>query len=148
MTQVRVLLGEGRLNWPRYERVSDRYGSVLLDDANGATVDFSGAPIGMKGRLIASVIETAESDHIGDLFHGFAPETPEVGEEMVLGSGTLFVDVDRTEDDLTTVGVSPDQRDRTFRGEPLESNEFWLDPEKLYRCHWQVVALFFEPDGV
>lgn len=147
-----TFLGEGRLNWTRYERIGDRYGAVMLQTAGG---DFDGlheaadaryaafedAPFGRRGRLVAEVVETRPSPHIGDLFHGFEPGGATVGARIVLGEGTLF-DALREHDprgygwerEFPGVGLFPDDGRDTF----------WLDPKALYRCHEQTVRLDFE----
>jgi hypothetical protein len=82
------------------------------------------------------VTETRESGHIGDLFHGFAPSMPDVGEVVDLGVGIL--DAERVEwcDDPTIVLKPGDGREH-----------FWYDPRKLYRLHDQTVDLFVEETG-
>ncbi len=135
---VTVVLGEGVLTWPRYERVGDRYGVVNLMTAPVENLnDFSFTPdyvtlggdpfAGSDGKLVATVLETRQSGHIGDIFRGFYPETPEVGEVIELGEGKLFFDDDET------VGLEPND------GREAD----WLDPLALYRCHEQTVRLEF-----
>lgn len=132
------ILGEGRLSWSRYERIGDRYGAVfLMADGDSLTpeptayVKIEGAPEGQRGRLVAEVVETRDSTHIGDLFRGFFPSTPVIGDLITLGEGTLFVEL--TDDGATTVGLQP------MDGRPTD----WLDPEALYRTHEQTVRLHF-----
>lgn len=125
----KILLGTGVLNWDRGERVSDRYGSVKLylsTKSDETLLSYQGE-VGQKGRLIASVIENRKSNHIGDFFHGFFPEKPEVGELIVLGEGVLFLE-------NNAVGLKPDD------GREI----FWLDPKMLYRAHFQTVELYFD----
>ncbi len=125
----KILLGTGILNWDRGERVSDRYGFVKLFTSLGSeeTLLFDEAHKDKKGRLVAKVIKTRKSDHVGDLFHGVFPATPDVGENIILGKGILVVDDD-------AVGLKPeDGRD-----------SMWLEIKKLYRAHLQTVELFFE----
>jgi hypothetical protein len=88
---------------------------------------------GQKGKLIAEVIATRKSSHIGDLFHGFFPTTPNIGEEIELGEGTLFYEPG----EYFAVGLKPDDNRETF----------WLIPQNLYRVHEQTVKLFFLPGG-
>lgn len=81
-------LATGWLQWPRVERRSNRYGTVRLFEfprERDTMVDYPSLPLGKYGRLVAEVIETQESSHVGDLFRGLQPQTPEVGERMVLG---------------------------------------------------------------
>jgi hypothetical protein len=151
---LRVLIGEGGLNWPASERRSDRYGRVGLQRVGPmpATTEALAAGIepgtlyptgdwillsGMEaalapGRLVAEVVETRQSGHIGDLFRGIGPSTPAVGERVVLGEGRLFFE---EEDEGWLVGLLPaDGR-----------ADDWLDPRALYRVHAQTVRLYFEP---
>jgi len=135
-----ILLGQGRLTWSRYERIGDRYGAVSLmtdgDSLNGVGkwVPISDEHDGQHGTLAAEVLETRDSTHIGDLFRGLFPETPEVGERIVLGQGTLFTE--RADLGAVQVGLRPDD------GRKVD----WLNPEKLYRAHEQTVRLLFMPD--
>ena len=131
-------IGRGVLNWPRVERIGDRYGAVvLLEEPLGdpianfdkviPPVELKQPPDGeLRGWLVAVVEETRQSGHLGDVFDGVRPKTPEVGEEILLGSGTLFFEG-------PTVGLSPDDGRKTR----------WLDIRKLYRAHDQTVALYF-----
>jgi hypothetical protein len=141
MTKQIVELGTGRLTWPSVERVGDRYGVVMLmADGDPMTetshyINPSEPPIDRRGSLVAEVLETRDSTHIGDLFRGFFPETPEVGEQIVLGEGTFFTE--GTGYGAVTMGLAPDDgRDSD-----------WLDPSQLYRAHEQTVRLFFVEDG-
>lgn len=129
--EIKTLLGVGILNWNRLERVTDRYGAIHLEDpSSGAAVEFEQKATGKKGKLIAIVVKTRKSDHVGDLFRGIFPSTPEVGDRIQLGEGELFTEgVD--------IGLKP---------EPMREND-WLDPHALYRCHSQTVELYFiEPN--
>ncbi len=130
------LIGTGILNWPREERVFDRYGVVALwpydDERRNEPLPFTYEPFeGLKGQLIAKVLEPRKSEHIGDIFRGFLPETPEIGEEIILGEGTVFY---MQEDDRTYIGLKPDDGRK----------KDWLDPKKLYRAHAQYVELYFK----
>jgi hypothetical protein len=141
--KTRTLLGTGALTWNRGERVSDRYGMVYCADSNseGKTINRTAkmhleaikSVAGQKGRLIAVVLKTRQSTHIGDLFRGISPVTPEVGEEIVLGEGKFVHEKNEYADD-EKVGLSP---------EDGREND-WLIPQKLYRAHEQDVNLFFE----
>lgn len=135
----RHLVGRGMLTWPRYERVGDRYGTVGLQSGDDPLVASGMAdardvrlhrevPEGTWCQLVAIVIQTRDSDHIGDLFRGFSPSTPLVDDEFVLGEGAVFYsDLDGWD----LVGLRPEP-DRTTD---------WLDPEQLYRVHSQTVEL-------
>jgi hypothetical protein len=130
-------LGTGSLNWHADERRTDRYGTVHLnrdlDSADYDPVLFDGAPVGEAGQLVAVMISTGRSFHAGDWARGFEASPSEVGDEIVLGSGTLFVeDLGRGD---TEIGLRPDDgRDHD-----------WLDPKSLYQCHNQTVRLEFRP---
>ncbi len=129
------LIGTGILNWPRDERVFDRYGLVGLwprDNEHGDPLPMDVVPLdGFKGQLIAKVLESRKSTHIGDYVRGIFPETPEVGEEIILGEGTVFYEV---VEDRTFIGLKPDDGRKTD----------WLDPKKLYRAHQQYVEIYFK----
>lgn len=140
---TRECLGFGVLTWNRSERISDRYGYVALMPEGGNSIasedylplntdgierEFGG---GKKCQLVADVIEARESTHIGDLFHGFVPTKPDVGERIVLGQGMLSLVPDNGG---MMVGLMPfDDR-----------RHFWLDPPMLYRAHEQSVRLWIE----
>jgi 3'-phosphoadenosine 5'-phosphosulfate sulfotransferase (PAPS reductase)/FAD synthetase len=128
-----IELGQGQLWWPRYERQTDRYGTVFLLTGPDAEdyVSFENAPLGQLGRLVAVVVETRRSSHCGDIARSLAPTTPTVGEEITLGAGTLFTDTDADLDVPKAVGLAPDDHRDTD----------WLDPRALYRCHNQTVRL-------
>ena len=133
-----MIIGEGVLTWPRGERISDRYGLVMLME-NGDSwkpptgyIKLDRSTDGAHGTLTAEVLETRQSTHVGDLFRGLFPETPEVGERIMLGSGTVFFD--RGDDREDEIGLLPDD-DREVD---------WLDPKALYRAHEQTVRLMFE----
>jgi hypothetical protein len=173
-TKNETLLATGELSWPRGERVTDRYGAVTIqlnpsgitpenaderlianemNESAGAAdeyADFADAPAGKIGTLVAEVVEARESYHIGDLFHGFGPAKPEVGERVELGRGRLFVEEAFKEAGLTRlmVGLEPVEAARSYRGRALGTFEFWLDPERLYRCHAQTVRLYFAEETV
>lgn len=125
---MRIKLGAGMLSWTSSERVSDRYGSVNLW-RDGQEKPLLRIEEGQYGKLVIVVTSTRQSTHIGDLYHGLFPSTPELGEEIELGEGYLFYGPSRS-----TVGLLPrDGREH-----------WWLDPKKLYQVHAQEVELFFE----
>lgn len=125
-----MLIGHGRLDWNKAERITDRYGSIHLSNANSIYKFKTPERIsGKHGSLVAIITETRKSLHIGDLFRGIFPETPNIGDRIVLGVGTVFF-----EDGC--IGLKPD--------EPRESD--WLDPHMLYRCHSQTIELYFEDE--
>lgn len=127
-------LGEGVLNWSRGERIGDRYGAIHLSSTPGGEdyATWQDAPAGTRGTLVAHVLQTRQSSHTGDLFRGIGPSTPEAGEEITLGTGTLFTEMD---DGVPRIGVEPDDGRETD----------WMDPAALYRCHSQTVRLEFRP---
>ena len=125
-----IILGTGTLNWFRHERICDRYGAVHLESERGKYADYADIPVGAKGTIIAHILETRPSGHIGDLFRGIGPSDPEAGETVELGTGTLFTEM---EDGIPVIGVEPDDGRDTD----------WMDPRALYRCHNQTVRLEF-----
>jgi hypothetical protein len=150
------LLGEGMLNWSRGERIGDRYGCVVLfQDVPGwsasmedyldgggypAALDWLAEPVGECGRLVAEVVSTRQSAHIGDIVRGLYPPQEDadraaVGSRHVLGEGEVFTE--RDDEGTTYLGVRPDD------GRAHD----WLDPELLYLLHEQTVRLYFEPLG-
>jgi hypothetical protein len=125
------VLGIGQVNWLPSERVSDRYGVVgLYDDAHWQSEFDTRGIIGRVGTLRAVVLETRESDHIGDLFHGWLPGGAQVGDVVDLGVGRFFGE--RNEHGYF-VGVEPADGRRSL----------WLDGPALYKCHSQTVRLEF-----
>jgi len=139
-----MILGTGILTWMPGERRSDRYGYVyLLRYGNSESDTWENIPIKhisvQRGKLVAKIVETRTSSHIGDLFHCVFPRTPDVGQEIVLGTGTLvFNDFEDEGGDGTEVGLYPDD----------DRSTMWLDMRALYDCHEQTVELRFEPAGV
>jgi hypothetical protein len=133
-----IVPGTGILLWPSHERISDRYGTITLDrspDGRGTPAAFTDPPLGTHGRMVAVILDTRHSPHCGDLVRGLSPLTPMIGDEIALGTGTLF-----TEDTgpvITEIGLRPDD-DRTCD---------WLNPEALYRCHSQTVRLELRRSG-
>jgi hypothetical protein len=141
----RFVIGEGVLSWHPGERISDRYGTVFLMTGGDSLHEPAGyvpvpddAPVGLPGRLVAEVQATRKSTHVGDLFRGLWPETPEVGERIVLGEGRLFCQTVDREEGIEAVGCTPEPEDLRDRD--------WLDPRALYRAHEQTVRLVFEDD--
>lgn len=138
-----ILIGQGAISWSRGERISDRYGVVGVFNENsmeqtvtkGAGLDLNKIEqiSGTKGQLVCEVIETRQSTHIGDIFNGFFPITPEMGEIIILGSGSIFHE---NTDGFDYVGLEPEDERETF----------WLNPEMLYRAHEQTVKLYFIPE--
>ncbi len=144
MKNDKVLAGRGKLTWPAHERRTDRYGCVFLLESGDSTTDsFNPAKVAARPEhlekrvaLKAVVIETRQSTHIGDLFHGVYPVTPSVGETITLGVGLLFLEC-RTDSakSFTCIGVRPFDDDR---------ETMWMDIHALYRAHEQTVDLIYE----
>jgi hypothetical protein len=94
----KILIGTGNFTWDAVERRSDRYGSVRLTNGNddGRTdVLFDSALDnleGHKGELYAEVLVPVKSPHMGDLARGIKCSTPDKGEIVVLGTGSLFIE--------------------------------------------------------
>lgn len=134
-----TVLGRGVLGWPAEERHSDRYGLIHLnaipDTAHFTPASFDSAPVGAHGRLVAVVLETRPSPHIGDFGRAVGPAMPTVGEEITLGAGTLFVVPWRW--GFSLVGVKPDE----------DRSHDWMDPAALFRCHHQTVRLELRYDA-
>lgn len=124
-------LGTGVLKWsPGGKRLGVRIGFVGLFDsveADSAT-SIMGAPEGSYGRLVAVVEETRERRFDADRFLFSPPEPLEIGDEIVLGTGTF---------------LSGD--DGYFGLVPSDGREgWWLDIPGLYRVDEQTVDLFFD----
>lgn len=134
-----IELGMGQLSWHAEERRTDRYGTVCL--WSDASPDKPGIPLpwkpeaaacdGKTGYLVAYVLETRESAHIGDLMRGIYTERPVVDEVVELGPGILFFEEKPPWG--VHVGLRPDDGRDTD----------WLDPHELYRLHQQTVRLYF-----
>lgn len=136
---IRAELGSGVLLWSKHERRTTRYGSVSLWTSAGferEAIPFPNAPVGQHGILVVTVLETRQSDHIGDLDLGITPRTPAVGEEIVLGDGVLFIDTN-PDTGVPSIGLHPsDGRDTE-----------WLNPRALYAVHSQTVRLELRKTG-
>lgn len=138
------LIGTGVVNWMSKERTNDRYGSIYLAHDNGnsignldldakARVDVPVDALGAKGTLYAIVVKTRTSPHMGDLFRGIGPSTPDAGEKIVFGTGMLFTEVT---EGITSFGLKPD-----------DGREYdWMNPESFYRAVHQTVNLYFQPE--
>lgn len=142
-----VILGRGVLFWDRKERLSQRYGTVFVMP-DGVTSKSPRAymtsliepDIAYKwkdhyGDLIALVVQTRPSTHPGDPAREITPRTPEVGQSLILGNGTLFLEANNPAG--LAVGLRPeDGRARD-----------WLFIRSLYDAHEQIVDLVFMPDA-
>jgi hypothetical protein len=143
---MKMKLGHGVFTWGGEERRSDRYGAFLLcaepyagaAPVTGVTYDKDLAEEleDKRVRLVAKVVETRKSGHLGDLFLGIRPSTPEVGEEIDLGVGILHTEPCDWDSKATSTFLVP--------GDPPTRERFWFDPNKLYRLHDQTVEVFVE----
>lgn len=90
-------------------------------------VTYDGAPAGTEGILVATIIApTRDRDW---RFDPLGP--PEPGEQVVLGTGTLFTETYGDHDGPDLIGVRPaDGRD-----------ENWMDPGAMFRCKDYLVRL-------
>lgn len=91
----KTLLATGYFSWDAVERRSDRYGSIRLNDQNNNNVLLNPTHDdleGNKGRLVAEVLIPVRSPHPGDIVRGIKTSTPELGEVVLLGEGTLFIE--------------------------------------------------------
>jgi hypothetical protein len=131
----------GIFNWPAGERRSDRYGMIGVYDANydgtarckpSFDVAALRAMAGQRATISATVVETRDSGHIGDLFRGIYPSRPQVGQVFDLGVGELLID---SIEGQTVFGLSPDD------GRDVD----WFDPHTLYQLHDQTVELEIKP---
>lgn len=81
------------------------------------------------------MLETREAAHLGDFFRRFGAGGAQVGDRLVLGSGTVFIEP--TWHEVEAIGVRPDDgRDSD-----------WLKPDVLYQAQNQTVRLVFEPES-
>lgn len=152
------MIGRGIFQWDSKERRSDRYGTFALvshdDDSettrNGKKITFSDFTaddpaaflddkalsdwLGKSVSIALRVVETRQSRHIGDLFRGIAPTTPEVGEIIDLGSGVLFTEPSGWAVGDVLLGMRLDDGRDTD----------WMNPAKMYRAHDQTVEVHVE----
>lgn len=136
-----MMVAQGIFMWDSNERRSQRYGYVyayhesydgqvkhvvIIDASRLAALD------GKKVKLTVEIVEARDSGHVGDLFIGIKPTKPVVGEFIVLGIGTLHVN-------LNQVGGLQ------FALRPKDGREmYWFDPNLLYKCHNQTVVFHME----
>ena len=135
--QTNIFLGHGAFSWNPAERIADRYGTFFLfnyDKTDDPTPHLDSVIIeslnGSFGSLKAKIVSTRTSSHIGDIFRQIKPQTPQVGEEFLIGTGYLFSD--RLQGEYC-IGLRPKVARATD----------WLDPHVLYKCHHQTVDIFF-----
>lgn len=139
-----VHLGRGVLNWNSHERISDRYGSFHIADPEGkkSSLQYFNVEVinqlvskNAYGSLYAHVIENRKSSHIGDIFRKFKPTIPEIGEQVLLGTGFLF---SQTSFNVFSIGLRP----------TIDRTSDWLIPQALYKCHEQTVDIFFSYENI
>ena len=88
-----------------------------------------------KVKIWCRVIESRESGHAGDRFLGSVPSRPQIGETVILGVGTLGLELLDYEAAVAfSLLLRPNDR----------RQKFWIDPRKYYRLHDQTVELFME----
>ncbi len=128
---MRYELGSGVLNWPAEEHQTGRYGCISLSpDASPGLLSLKSKTSGLlnkKGRLVAIV------QNIRPSWTREAPTnvgTPSVGEEVVLGTGTLFYHAT-----TRTIGLRPND---------AHKDRDWLSWRALFRTHNLTVMLVFE----
>lgn len=129
-------IGRGILNWPSNERVSDRYGVITLftDEYMEETIPLSIPPHIKRAALLVEIVDTRDSQHIGDLFHGIFPITPDIGERFYLcNTGTVHL-----HEDGTHLSIIPDDG----------RDEWWFNPDYLYRSHSQTVDLWLVSEDI
>jgi hypothetical protein len=130
--RTKTLIGKGELGWHRFERQSDRYGSVGIYNEDGDfAIKDEDIPTDQVGVLVATVLETKKSYHLGDWGRGIQTKTPSVGDRFELGRGTLHPQY--YEEYGPYVGMKPENDRYTV-----------FDAETLYRLHSQIIALEFE----
>jgi hypothetical protein len=134
-----ALNGFGIFTWGSHERVSDRYGSFVLDRTNfggDATVtpklDDLSPLLGRRTKVTIRVVDTRKSGHIGDAFLGISPTTPDLG-AMFEFIGNLHI------------GPADWGGHNQIVIAPLDGRRtFWMNPEALYQLHDQTVEVTFE----
>lgn len=138
-----MLIGKGILTWDGKERRTDRYGSIVLDNTNydgnvnvEPSLDMNTVADldGKKVKLTAVIVESRESGHIGDMFHGIFPSMPDVGERIEIGVGILGSESVVFGAEGTALTLEPND------GRPT----WWIDPHVLYRLHDQTIELYAE----
>lgn len=143
MNSTKILLGSGILTWGSEERRTGRYGSITLDDSDyDHTIVIKSeikqvtisSLVGQRVTLEVRVTIVRKSGHAGDRFLGIFPETPDLGEIITIGTGTLFTDYLSWGCGLA-IGLRPQDN----------RNELWLDPRILYRLHDQSIELYAIP---
>lgn len=137
-------LATGIFGWHADERRSNRYGAFHATKTGYADVP-AGVPTvthretirsleGRRVRVVAKVIETRASGHIGDLFLGLFPKPAPIGAEIELGIGTLRTAPNDYNQTTLELLIEPDS----------PRDEFWIDPRLFYALHDQTVEIWAE----
>lgn len=172
----RTLLATGHFTWDAIERRSDRYGSVRLSDDKDQNVLLNPSLDvleGERGRLVAEVLIPVRSPHVGDIARGLVPSTPEIGEIVILGEGSLFIEhrgrdfhekceLERKDEKMLQAleqafarmagnvrishlsNADPQIYDLIGLRPDDGRTKDWLDPRGFYRLHLSKVNLYFE----
>lgn len=141
----RTCLGSGILNWPRGERVTDRYGTVFLTDDPDQEQRYwtrlPYVPEGVWGTLTAVVVEVRRLRWSDDDLDATEPTAPcAVGDVIKLGTGYAF----RSYDGGHLIGLRPALSDGIENR--CGTDDHWLDPEALRKVQDQRVSLEFTPE--
>jgi hypothetical protein len=133
---TKILLGRGALTWSRYERETERYGTVHFDKRRGPIFIGGVLPVnGVIGTLVAEVTATRKSKYLADLSHKAWSSTPTVGQLIRLGRGRFFSSIDKS-------------KRRCFGVEPLDGRHtLWLDIHALFKVHDQDVILYLDVES-
>lgn len=144
---MRITLGQGELGHDSIERHTDRRGAVHLVDEPGRArrierghadisdrATFEDVPVGQTGDLIAIVIEDNNKPFVN--FRGITIQPHDWmakdGDEVLLGTGTLFTESATGEGPHTEIGVKP-----------LDGRaENWMETVSV---HGAEVQLVFQP---
>lgn len=141
-----MLVGKGILCWSREERVTNRYGSIHLNDrpyegSAQASADVDVPTLtaldGKRVRIACKVIESRQSSHVGDKFLHLKPVQPDTGEVIELGVG--FLSIQRASWDASVIEICLRPNDGR--------EDLWINPRVLYRLHDQTVEVYAEETG-
>jgi hypothetical protein len=137
------LLGMGIFSWETFERRSNRYGSFCLSAnnyecnvtcQNYISLNVAREYIGKKVKLIAKVIASRNSGHIGDLALKIFPTRPNVGDLIEIGVGEFILE-----------SIPIGMKDCSISILPNDGRKiFLIDPRKFYMLHDQTVEIYIE----
>lgn len=133
---MRRILAEGRLTWPPEERTLGRFGSVSLYQGQNRFSEFTAVPAWPMARMWVSVLDVYPAVLPPDPHRRLEPTVPEVGEEIELGMGHLFLP-DLGLRGPIAVGLAPLAE--------YWRPDAWLSPTALYRAHNHHVRLLIAP---